>query len=99
MIVIGLQPIGRGAAAHDVAGAPGQPPTHIECRCRANGRTFGLGEKVCLQTPAGYRIAECHMVQNVTSWSIAKEDCMVNAALEAVAGARRPAIAAAVTRP
>jgi hypothetical protein len=99
MMATCLQPIGRDAAAHEIPGGPGQPPTHIECRCRANGRTFGLGEKVCLQTPAGYRLAECRMVQNVTSWSVAKEDCMVNARLDALADAPRPGKAAPLIRP
>ena len=50
--------------------------THpIECRCRANGKSYELGSRVCLSTPRGYRLAECRMQQNVTSWAIGKEDC------------------------
>ena len=94
VMAVGLQSAGGTVAAHEVAGAPGQPPIHIECRCRANGRTFGLGEKVCLQTPSGYRIAECSMQQNVTSWSVAKEECMVNARLDAMVATLRSGRAA-----
>ena len=39
----------------------------IDCRCRANGQNFSLGERTCLLTPDGYRLAKCRMVQNVTS--------------------------------
>ena len=56
-------------------------PRHIDCRCRANGRTYELGAKVCLPTPAGHRVAECRMEQNVTSWRFAPEDCAVSARL------------------
>jgi hypothetical protein len=48
---------------------------HINCTCRANGRSYALGERVCLSTPAGKRVAECRMQQNVTSWSLGAEDC------------------------
>ena len=99
LLVAGLQLVGGPASAHEVAGAPGQPPIHIECRCRANGRTFALGEKVCLQTPTGYRVAECRMEQNVTSWSVAQEECMVNARLDAMAGLLGPGKPAPVSGP
>ena len=56
-------------------------PHRIECRCRANGQSYELGSRVCLRTPAGYRVAECRMVQNVTSWSFGREDCSVTALL------------------
>ena len=99
LLVAGLQSVGGAAAAHEVAGAPGQPPIHIECRCRANGQTFALGEKVCLQTPSGYRVAECRMEQNVTSWSFAPEECMVNARLDDLVRALRPVRATPLTGP
>lgn len=58
-------------------GPPG--PAYIDCKCRANGRTYGLGERACVYTPGGPRIAECHMVQNVTSWAVqAGEGCVVS---------------------
>lgn len=49
------------------------------CTCRAQGRSYQLGERVCLATPRGYRVAECRMQQNVTSWNISAEDCSVSA--------------------
>ena len=80
-----LAALGPGAAAAAPAGtaaeaAPGAP-RHIDCRCRANGRTYELGAKICLPTPKGHRVAECRMEQNVTSWKFAPEDCSVTAGL------------------
>jgi hypothetical protein len=60
---------------------------HIDCRCRANGRTYELGTRICLPTPAGHRVAECRMEQNVTSWRFAQEDCSLSAMLLTPAGA------------
>ena len=71
---------GGGAAGRPGASAGGAPRA-IECHCRANGRTYELGERVCLPTPSGQRVAECRMVQNVTSWSFGSEDCSVSASL------------------
>ena len=57
---------------------------HINCTCRANGRSYALGERVCLVTPSGKRVAECRMQQNVTSWAIGSDDCVVSAAAVAM---------------
>jgi hypothetical protein len=48
---------------------------HINCTCRANGRSYAVGERVCLSTPTGRRVAECRMQQNVTSWTLGPDDC------------------------
>ena len=81
--LLALEP---GAISAAPAGAEGQAapgaPRHIDCRCRANGRTYELGAKVCLLTPKGHRLAECRMEQNVTSWKVAPEDCSVTAGLD-----------------
>lgn len=66
-----------GGSDHAQAGSP----RAIDCRCRANGRTYELGQRVCLPTPSGHRVAECRMVQNVTSWSFDQEDCSLSARL------------------
>lgn len=47
----------------------------VDCYCRAEGKTFAIGEKVCLRTAAGLRIAECEMVLNVTSWGFTERPC------------------------
>lgn len=63
------------AAAGD--GVPGS--AYLDCKCRANGRNYALGERTCLYTPSGPRIAECRMVQNVTSWSVRDgEGCVLS---------------------
>lgn len=66
------------------AGPPGtllsQAAPGIECRCRANGRSYELGARVCLLTPSGYRVAECRMQQNVSSWTFGSEECSLSAA-------------------
>ena len=50
----------------------------IDCRCRANGQNFSLGERTCLLTPDGFRLAKCRMVQNVTSWQVEPDGCVVS---------------------
>lgn len=54
---------------------------HINCTCRANGRSYALGERVCLAVAGGHRVAECRMQQNVTTWRIGNESCEVTASL------------------
>jgi hypothetical protein len=81
-VLLGLQVWQAPAAPAAGAGQTGVgAQRHIDCRCRANGRTYELGATVCLPTPAGHRVAECRMVQNVTSWRFAQEDCSVTARL------------------
>jgi hypothetical protein len=70
-----------------------QPPHAIvperDCTCRANGRSYRMGERVCLRAPDGaLRTAECRMVQNVTSWAFSQESCGVVSFLPAVAPSR-----------
>ena len=70
--------------AHDANAPPPFPGWHnIKCACRANGRSYELGQHVCLKTPSGYRIAECRMSQNVTNWAVQSESCDVSAGLPA----------------
>jgi hypothetical protein len=47
----------------------------LNCMCRAQGRLFELGEKICLRTADGPRMAECRMVTNVTSWGMTERPC------------------------
>ena len=49
--------------------------SHTECYCRAQGRTFTVGDQACLRTPGGPRIAECGMVLNNTSWRFTERPC------------------------
>jgi hypothetical protein len=52
---------------------PGHSP--LDCYCRAQGRMFAPGEKVCLKTPDGPRLAQCRMETNVMSWSVTEVPC------------------------
>ncbi len=49
-----------------------------ECTCRANGANYRLGEKICLNTPNGQRVAICELTQNVTNWGLSTRGCDVS---------------------
>ncbi len=51
-----------------------------DCTCRAQGRDFQLGERACLATPNGARLATCGMVLNNSSWEFSQTPCTVSAA-------------------
>ena len=66
------------AGAHDPAlYHSAQMPDHnpLDCYCRAEGRMFAPGEKVCLRTAAGPRLAQCSMEINVMSWRLTETPC------------------------
>jgi hypothetical protein len=69
------------AGAHDPAHPPYPGWEHIKCACRANGHSYEVGQQVCLKTPAGLRLAECRLSQNVTTWALQSEGCDVSAQL------------------
>ncbi len=50
-----------------------------DCTCRAQGREFQLGERACLTTPNGARLATCGMVLNNSSWQFSETPCTVSA--------------------
>ena len=54
------------------------PPALPECTCRAQGKTFQLGQQVCLSTPDGFRLAQCELTQNVTNWRFSSNDCVTS---------------------
>lgn len=57
---------------------PPLPGNRPPCTCRANGQEYELGERACLSTPQGHRLATCTMSQNVTSWQVSGESCVVS---------------------
>ncbi len=84
LAVLATMPGWRAGAAPAVVAAnshAARSTAELKCHCRANGRTYELGERVCLLSPQGLRVAECRMQQNVTSWQFDREDCSVNASL------------------
>ena len=78
VVVLGLMVLAP-AAAHERPVAPQavQAPGHnpLECYCRAQGKMFAPGEKVCLRTAEGPKLAQCMMEINVMSWSITETPC------------------------
>jgi hypothetical protein len=46
-----------------------------DCYCRAQGKIFAPGERICIRTAQGGRLAECQMVTNVMSWGITDRPC------------------------
>jgi len=50
----------------------------LECTCRAPGGAYGLGQKVCLFGPQGWRMATCVMALNNTSWRFGDTPCSVS---------------------
>jgi len=50
-----------------------------DCTCRAQGREFQLGERACLTSPKGARLATCGMVLNNSSWEFSETPCTVSA--------------------
>lgn len=47
-----------------------------DCTCRGpDGRRYGQGETVCLQSPAGPRVARCEMALNNSSWTFTDAAC------------------------
>ena len=75
-LALGFTPRPVGAVAEDRVQRG--PIPGIRCSCRANGRNYELGERACIATPAGPRLARCAMVQNVTSWALESEGCEVS---------------------
>ena len=69
------EPQARRTSGEDLAWSP---PPLPDCTCRAQGKTFQLGEHVCLATPTGFRLAQCELTQNVTNWRFSSDDCVTS---------------------
>ena len=75
------------AAAHDPGAHRAEPAQYqlhdpANCFCRAQGRTFAVGETACLRTGEGPRVAECGMVLNNTSWQFSDTPCVVSSSVD-----------------
>ncbi|MBQ0819985.1 hypothetical protein KBI52_07120 [Microvirga sp. HBU67558] len=69
---------GAPALGHDMpVPQTAQAPAHnlLDCYCRAQGKMFAVGEKVCLKTTEGPKLAQCQMEINVMSWTITEVPC------------------------
>jgi hypothetical protein len=65
----------RTSPYHGAINGAGQP---IPCLCRHRGRSYKLGEKVCLEMPNGVVLARCDMFLNNTSWIPTDEACTLS---------------------
>ncbi|MBB4039079.1 hypothetical protein GGR34_000714 [Microvirga flocculans] len=77
VVVLGLMvPLSAGAHERPVPQTV-QLPDHnpLDCYCRAGGKRFAPGEKVCLRTAEGPRLAQCRMEINVMSWGVTEVPC------------------------
>lgn len=62
-------------ALSDIAAATRETAAAPECTCRANGRNYALGARICLRTPEGPRLFSCGMELNNTSWQRERDAC------------------------
>lgn len=53
-------------------------PAAADCTCRAGGRDYEHGQRICLNGPDGPRLATCGMSQNVASWIRSEDPCTVS---------------------
>jgi hypothetical protein len=65
----------RTSPYHGARNGDGQA---IPCLCRHRGRSYNLGDKVCLQMPNGVMLARCDLFQNNTSWIPTEEACTLS---------------------
>lgn len=50
----------------------------IPCRCRFDGRSYGLGAVVCMRTHRGIVFTRCDFVLNNTSWMPSEVPCRLD---------------------
>jgi hypothetical protein len=55
-----------------IDGWTGKP---IPCRCRFDGKSYRLGEIVCMSTHVGTVLTRCDIFENNTSWMPSRQPC------------------------
>jgi len=77
VVLLGLLAAAPAGASDEPSIHAAQAPHHdpLDCYCRAQGRIFAPGERICLRTAEGPRLAECRMEINIMSWSITAAAC------------------------
>lgn len=66
------------AAAALLASALGvlpHPALATECFCRSRDGPAPMGQRLCVSTQAGWRVAVCVMDINIMSWRLTGESC------------------------
>jgi hypothetical protein len=76
-------PIPPGASPYlpdgrTLSGSTGAP---IPCECLFKGRTYKVGERICMSTHVGTVITRCELAINVTTWQPSSELCTVSHAV------------------
>ncbi len=76
-------PIPPGASPYlpdgrTLSGSTGAP---IPCQCVFKGRTYKVGERICMSTHLGIVITRCELAINVTTWQPTNEPCTVSHAV------------------
>jgi hypothetical protein len=61
-------------------------PVLPECTCRYRGHNVSLGQRICLESPDGPRLAECVLEGNVTSWRQGGESCTLSLSIRRIIG-------------
>jgi hypothetical protein len=80
-------PAGGGAEAPSGLPAPNFPKSPhrgvidgsgktIPCRCRFDGKSYQLGEIVCMSTHVGTVLTRCDIFGNNTSWMPSRQPCV-----------------------
>ena len=46
------------------------------CTCRYAGQTYQNGEYACIKLGGDYRLAQCSLSENVSSWRFLQEGCL-----------------------
>jgi hypothetical protein len=59
-----------------LAEVPGK--AEANCTCVAHGRRLELGERICLNSAEGPRMAICIKQQNLTYWKFSNQGCAVS---------------------
>lgn len=81
LLILAVVSVGQPLAAQDTPVpqrqpfTPGPPVSLPPCTCRAAGKSWLVGETVCLKTPSGERLAICTTDENVTTWRISPVPC------------------------
>ena len=72
------------------------------CTCRYAGQTYQNGEYACIKLGHSYRLAQCSLSENVSSWRFLQEGCLGISGLDrqpAGAGVTVAAVGTTARRP
>ena len=50
-------------------------PPNVSCKCRHAGKFYAAGDYACIKTNKGFRLAQCALSENVSSWRFTTGGC------------------------